>query len=305
MTIIEQISQSQQWCDEQRRMGRRIAFVPTMGFLHEGHLRMIDEAKRQCDVVVCSIFVNPTQFAANEDLSRYPRDMERDVRLLTERGCDMLFSPSVDEMYGSTFRTYVKVSMLSAVFEGAYRPTHFDGVCLVVTKLLNAVPCHLLLLGQKDFQQTVVLRQLIRDLNMNLRVLILPTVRESDGLAMSSRNVYLNPDERAKATVLFRALQNVHRAIAQDIRKKSVLDSIALKTLLEPTTVRLSVDYASCVMANSLADKEEFDAGDEIVCLLAVRVGSTRLIDNMVTLIPRRNAATLDSEDSPDSISVS
>ncbi len=286
MLILRSIREAQQWCDDQRKAGKTIGFVPTMGYLHAGHTSLVDQAVRECDVVAASIYVNPTQFAVGEDLDRYPRDFENDCRLLTEHGCTMLFAPNSEEMYPDGFLSHVRVGIISAPFEGAFRPTFFEGVCLVVTKLLMAVKAHQMYLGQKDYQQTLVLRQLIRDLNIDVHVVVGPTIRESDGLAMSSRNVYMNPENRAKAAIIYTALSNVQRAISQHIRTKSTLDAILRRTLVEAPGPALHVDYASCVLAHNLQEKDEFQSRDLVVCLVAVRLGSTRLIDNVLIPIP-------------------
>ncbi len=286
MLILRTVAEAQNWCDLQQQAGKRIGFVPTMGYLHDGHMSLVDQARSECDCVAASIFVNPTQFAANEDLSRYPRDFEHDIALLEAHGCDMVFAPSESEMYPSSFLTHLRVGIISAAFEGAFRPTHFDGVCLIVLKLLMAVKAQKMYLGQKDYQQTLVIRQMLRDLNVHVEVIVAPTIREADGLALSSRNVYLNSNERTRATVLYRALLNVQRAIEQNIRSKNTLDSIMIKTLMESAAAPLSIDYAACVRADNLREQEMFGEGEEIVCLIAVRIGTTRLIDNMLIRIP-------------------
>ncbi|HID10262.1 MAG TPA: pantoate--beta-alanine ligase, partial [Candidatus Latescibacteria bacterium] len=206
MEKIERIRDMQAWSDEVRARGERIGFVPTMGYLHEGHLSLVRLAKERSDRIVVSIFVNPIQFGPQEDYNRYPRDLKRDLRVLRDLGVDAAFVPSVEEMYPEGFCTYVHVEGLTEGLCGAFRPGHFRGVTTVVTKLFLAVRPHVAAFGQKDAQQAFVIKRMVRDLNMDVEIVVGPTVREEDGLAMSSRNMYLSPDERRQATVLYRAL---------------------------------------------------------------------------------------------------
>ncbi len=279
MIIVRQVSELQSWIKAQIAAGQSIGFVPTMGFLHAGHISLVSRARSECPIVVASIFVNPTQFAANEDLSVYPRDFENDVALLEAAGCDLVFAPEPEQMYPTGFATTVHIDTNTTEFEAAFRPTHFDGVATVVSKLLLMTKANKAYFGQKDFQQCMIVRRLVADLNIDTEIIICPTIREPDGLAMSSRNVYLDPTQRQQALALHNALQNVQRAIAQGLRQRQTLDEIALKTLV--STQGVAVDYARCVTASDLQSPDVFVSGSEVVCLIAARVGKTRLIDNM------------------------
>lgn len=263
-------------CRQARGRFGGLGFVPTMGFLHEGHLSLVRRAREECGAVAVSIFVNPTQFAPNEDFSRYPRDMERDLALLRDAGCDVVFTPGVAEMYPPGSVTSVEVSAVTDTLEGAVRPGHFRGVATVVAKLFNIVQPTRAYFGQKDAQQCVVIRRMARDLDMPLEVVVCPTVREPDGLAMSSRNVYLQPDERRAATVLSRALDAAaaaHRAGERDAgRLRAAMDALlAAEPLAEP-------EYVSVADPETLAELETVHGG--ALLSLAVRFGRTRLIDN-------------------------
>lgn len=258
------------------RLGR-LGFVPTMGFLHEGHLSLVRRAREECGAVAASIFVNPTQFGPNEDFSRYPRDMERDLALLRAAGCDLVFTPGVAEMYPPGSLTAVEVTKVTDTLEGAVRPGHFRGVATVVAKLFNIVQPTRAYFGQKDAQQCVVIRRMVRDLDMPLEVVICPTVREADGLAMSSRNVYLQPDERRAATSLSRAL-NTAAALYRDGEhdaarlRQAMTDVLAAEPLAE-------IEYVSVADPDALDELDTVTAG--ALLSLAVRFGRTRLIDNI------------------------
>lgn len=257
-----------------------VGFVPTMGYLHAGHMSLVEMARRENSIVVVSIFVNPAQFGPNEDLSRYPRDMERDLNLLREAGADWVFTPSVEEMYPDGFSTYVDVREVTSRLEGEMRPGHFTGVATVVAKLFNLVQPQRAYFGQKDAQQVVVVRKMVADLNFPLSIVVGPTVREPDGLALSSRNVYLNPQERAAATVLYRALSAARDLWQQGEHRGTPLRDAMSRTLAgEPLA---SPDYTS--VADPLTLQELDDSGEAIEALasLAVRIGKTRLIDNML-----------------------
>lgn len=255
-----------------------LGFVPTMGYLHEGHLSLVRRAKADNTSVAVSIFVNPTQFGPNEDLSTYPRDLERDLSLLEKEGVDAVFIPDVEEMYPPGFSTRVEVEKLTRRLEGAYRPGHFTGVTNVVTKLFNIAQPARAYFGQKDAQQAIVIKKLVADLDMNLEVVVLPTVREPDGLAMSSRNSYLSTNERQAALVLYRALM-----LAQELWSQGETDAEKLRSQMakligkEPLA---TIDYIS------IADNETLEELKEIktpaLVSLAVRIGKTRLIDNVV-----------------------
>lgn len=256
-------------------MAGTIGAVPTMGYLHEGHLALVRRARAENDHVVVSIFVNPTQFGPNEDYARYPRDPERDLAMLRAEGVDVVFMPSVQEMYPEGFATYVNVERLTERLEGAHRPGHFRGVTTVVTKLFNILQPHRAYFGQKDAQQLIVIRRMTRDLAFPIEIVDVPTVREPDGLAMSSRNVYLSADERRAATVLFRALEQARQLWDAGVRDGSRLRA-AMRAVVESEPLA-RVDYVSVADPDTL---EELDAaGDRALASLAVRLGSTRLID--------------------------
>ena len=252
-----------------------IGFVPTMGNLHEGHLSLVREARQLCDVVVVSIFVNPIQFGPNEDFDNYPRTLEQDSQLLAEAGCDIVFAPSVEQMYGKNPRlTNISVSEITEDLCGLQRPGHFDGVAVVVTKLFNIVQPNYAFFGQKDYQQLAVIRQFVRDLNIPLEVIGVPIVRAEDGLALSSRNGYLSEQERKTAPVIYQSLKNAEQALQQGEKLSEVLANI--KTAL--TQAGFVVDYVEA-RTPELQKIDEFN--QEIVLFVAAKLGSTRLIDNM------------------------
>ena len=254
-----------------------VGLVPTMGYLHEGHLSLIRRAREECDHVAVSIFVNPTQFGPQEDLAKYPRDLERDSRLI-EPYTDLLWTPTPEIMYPPGYQTWVEVERMTQPLEGAVRPGHFKGVTTVVAKLFNAVQPHRAYFGQKDAQQAAVIRQMVRDLNFPLEVVISPIVRESDGLAMSSRNVYLDPEQRKAATVLYRALSTAKEAYENGERDADQLRR-AMKDVLASEPLA-QVQYVSCADYDTL---EELEAVTRKTLLsMAVFVGKTRLIDNFV-----------------------
>lgn len=267
-----------------RKEGCLVGLVPTMGFLHDGHAALIRQAAAECGYVVVSVFVNPTQFGPAEDFAAYPRDLERDLRICEEAGASVVFAPAAEEVYPAGFRTYVEVEGLSGVLCGASRPGHFRGVATVVAKLFNMVAPDRAYFGQKDYQQTLVLRCMVRDLNLPLEVVIVPTVRHADGLAMSSRNTYLNPAERAAATVLYRALETARRVIASGERDAAALRQQLLALIAaEPLA---AVDYVAVSDPQTLAPLGGFRDGDTVLVALAVKVGRTRLIDNALIPVP-------------------
>lgn len=264
--------------DEARVLGAgRVAFVPTMGFLHDGHLALVDEARRRGDVVVMSIFVNPLQFAPTEDLARYPRDPEGDAAKARARGVDLLFTPDVREVYPREPRVQVVPGALAERWEGAVRPGHFAGVLTVVTKLFHLVQPDVAVFGQKDVQQAALVQALVRDLDFPLDLVVAPTVREADGLALSSRNVYLDADERRRARALPRALAAIERAWAAGERASDALLAAAHDVLAEDAA--LAVDYLALTDPETLAPVSTADVGT--VAMLAARVGRTRLLDNV------------------------
>jgi pantoate--beta-alanine ligase len=271
---------------ESRRSGATIGLVPTMGAFHDGHLSLMRQARAECDVVVVSLFVNPTQFNERSDLDAYPRDEERDAALAARSGVDHLFAPPVEEVYPPGFATTVSLGGITELLEGARRGrAHFDGVATVVTKLFNMVGPDVAYFGQKDAQQTVVIRRLVRDLDIPVRIAVCPTIREADGLAMSSRNVRLSDSERAEATRLSRALAAAQAAFAAGGRDAQTIAAAALAELDSPA---VAVEYFELVGADTLQPLTHVD-GDALA-LVAARVGDTRLIDN--TLITARTGHT-------------
>ena len=252
-----------------------LGLVPTMGFLHEGHLSLVRKARAECGAVAVSIFVNPTQFGPNEDFSRYPRDMERDLRLLEAEGVDLVFTPEPAEIYPDGFATGIEVGPIAGVLEGAVRPGHFSGVATVVTKLFNIVAPTVAYFGQKDAQQCAVIRQVVRDLDLPVVLRIEPTVREADGLAMSSRNVYLDKAQREEALVVYRALRSAAAAFETGETDAGVLRA-AMRAALEG----YSFDYVSVADPDTMQELDVARPGG--VVSTAVRFGATRLIDNLV-----------------------
>ena len=279
MITVERISDLRARCDEARREGKTVGFVPTMGYFHEGHLALMREARAHHDLVVVSLFVNPTQFGAGEDLEKYPRDPEGDAHAVAAVGVDILFTPHVDEMYPAGARTRVAVDGITEDLCGATRPHHFGGVATVVTKLFSSVgPCTTYF-GAKDFQQVVVVRRLVADLNLPVEIVGVPTVREVDGLAMSSRNAYLSAEERQAATALFRALEGARKTASDGERDPSRIREAALDLLSAEPLVR--VDYVEVRRADDLAAVERIESDVEYVVAVAAFVGVTRLIDNI------------------------
>jgi pantoate--beta-alanine ligase len=279
---ISSVAEMSRFASEVRAGGKRLGLVPTMGALHEGHLSLVRRAKSQCDVVVVSIFVNPTQFGPAEDFARYPRRLENDLELLDALGVDAVFSPASGAMYPSGFSTVVDPGCLTTVFEGALRPGHFRGVATVVLKLFNIVRPDQAFFGQKDFQQVVVLRRLVEDLNLAVRIAVGPTVREADGLAMSSRNAYLDEADRQAALVLWRSLERAGEMVRtgeEDAGK--VLEEMQRTFAAEP---RARLDYAAIVSPSTLEAVTRVIPGT--VALVAARVGGVRLIDNHIFAEP-------------------
>jgi pantoate--beta-alanine ligase len=280
MHIITHISEMQKVAYSHRKQGHRIGFVPTMGFLHEGHLSLMREARKRSDVVIASIFVNPTQFGPTEDLDRYPRDAEGDRLKCEAAGFDILFMPDAQEMYPEKPSVFVAMEGISDVLEGAIRPGHYRGVATVVAKLFHIVKPNTAFFGQKDYQQCAVIKRMVKELNMDVEIAIQPTVRETDGLAMSSRNSYLNAEERRASTAIFCAL-----TAAEHLTKSGVKEPDELKKKMRTVLLQekgLSIDYIEIVDPETLAPFTVISG--EIVILVAVRLGRTRLIDNIVLL---------------------
>jgi len=278
MEIVNKIDELFVTRDGIRSRGGRLGLVPTMGALHEGHLSLIRAAKAKSDVVAASIFVNPTQFGPNEDFTRYPRDLERDLALLERDGVDLVFVPSVEEMYPQQSVTWVAVEGLSDRLCGKSRPGHFRGVATVVAKLFNIVEPDLAFFGQKDAAQLAVIRRMVRDLNMPVQIEVCPIVREPDGLAMSSRNAYLSPEQRQDALVLFRSLLRVRELFADGERNPAILIKAAKNVLSGSSAVRL--DYFEIVDPDELTPLALIN--QPALVAVAAFVGNTRLIDNIV-----------------------
>lgn len=278
MTVVRDPAKMQELANSMRKTGAVIGFVPTMGFLHEGHVSLLRAARRQSDAVVLSIFVNPTQFGPDEDLERYPRDMERDERIAREEGVDYIFYPEPDTMYPSGFQTYVTVEQLTRSHCAVSRPVHFRGVSTVCAKLFNIVQPYRAFFGQKDYQQAAVIRRMVGDLNLNLEIVVLPTVREADGLAMSSRNAYLGPDERKDALCLHEALQLAKKMVRGGETGAGNIVAAMREHIERRPLAR--VDYVSIADTHTLEEVNTIQK--EAVALLAAFVGKTRLIDNEI-----------------------
>jgi pantoate--beta-alanine ligase len=262
-----------------RREEKTVGFVPTMGALHAGHLELVQEARQRCDIVVVSIFVNPTQFNDKADLEKYPRDLTSDAAMLAEYDVDYIFAPDVEEIYPDGFLTYVDIEGLTDSFEGASRPGHFRGVATVVTILFNTVRPDFAFFGQKDAQQVAVIKQLTRDLGFEMEIVVVPTVREESGLAMSSRNERLSPEEREKAAIVIEALREAKSAFKKGERNAATLTEIVQKRLATEPLARL--DYVVIVGRDSLQSIEKI-GDDEALIMTAVYFGDVRLIDNVI-----------------------
>jgi pantoate--beta-alanine ligase len=278
METIATVRDMQNWADAVRARGRRIGFVPTMGYLHAGHLSLVKEAQHRADHTVASIFVNPLQFGAHEDLSRYPRDLERDTSLLTAAGTEVLFLPDVPSMYPEGFQTTVTVDRITQGLCGAGRPTHFRGVTTVVTKLFNMVKPHVAVFGRKDYQQLVAIRRMVADLNFDIEIVGAPIVREADGVAMSSRNAYLSPPERLAARCLSQALAAAVAEIEAGETAGARILAAARRAIEAEPLARL--EYAT--LADPATLEETTTVSPAALLALAVHIGKTRLIDNCI-----------------------
>jgi pantoate--beta-alanine ligase len=278
MKIIAAVKDMQKHADQIRNTGKTIAFVPTMGFLHDGHLSLIKDGRKRADTVVVSIFVNPTQFGPGEDFKSYPRDMDRDLALCQTAGADIVFAPDATELYGSNYQTYINLSKLPNHLCGISRPTHFKGVATVVSKLFNIVKPHIAIFGQKDYQQLLVIQQMVCDLNFDIEIIGAPIVREADGLAMSSRNTYLTPEQRKQALCLYNSLNK-----AQELVKSGVIETAkiidAAKEIIASQPEAM-IDYIRICDPDTLEDVQMADK--PVRMALAVKIGKTRLIDNMI-----------------------
>lgn len=278
MEVISKPEKMQRLSLKLRSEGKTIGFVPTMGYFHEGHLSLMRKARQECDVVVVSIYVNPLQFGPREDFNRYPRDIERDLKMAESVGVDIVFAPTDEEMYPEGYQTFVEVTELTRGLEGIHRPGHFRGVTTVVAKLFNIVLPHKAYFGEKDFQQLRVVQKMVRDLNFPVEIVPCPTVREEDGLAMSSRNTYLSPDERKAATILYRSLKAADELFKSGERNATRLKAKVWEVLATEPLVR--PQYVEIVDAETLEPVYTVDRPS--VILLAAFVGQARLIDEWV-----------------------
>lgn len=276
MTICGTIVEVSRILDEYRKRGEVIGFVPTMGALHEGHLSLLAESKKQCSISVCSIFVNPTQFNDAKDLERYPRMPEQDCQMLEEHGCDVVFMPSVNEMYPQPDLRKFDFGRLDKVLDGEHRPGHFNGVAQVVSRLFDIIKPHKAFFGLKDYQQVLVIKKMVEQLKMNVEIVPCPILREPDGLAMSSRNILLNPEERKAASLIPKVMQMAKEnasKMALPVLKNKLLEELKKKPLLKP-------DYIEFCDADTLESIDSIKPGQKIICLVAIFSGKIRLIDN-------------------------
>jgi pantoate--beta-alanine ligase len=274
--LISSVAEMQRLVMDLRRQGRRVGLVPTMGALHEGHLSLVREARLRADVIVTTIFVNPTQFGPSEDFTKYPRTLDADLAALATVGCEFVFVPQREEMYPAGYSTYVEPPAVAAPLEGVFRPGHFRGVASIVLKLFQICPADVACFGQKDYQQARVIQQMVRDLNVPMEIVVCPIVREPDGLALSSRNRYLSAGERQRALALSRSLQQAQRLVERGVRSAEQV-CVAMQELLEQAPVD-RLDYAAIVDPETLQPLETLDR--PAVALIAAVIGTTRLIDN-------------------------
>jgi pantoate--beta-alanine ligase len=266
---------------EARRTGKTVGFVPTMGALHDGHIRLVETARTECDIAVVSIYVNPTQFGPQEDYTKYPRDLQHDVGLLARGGCDLVFTPTNETMYPPGHNTFVDVGPLGQALEGEFRPTHFRGVATIVLKLFQLVPADRAYFGRKDYQQSIVIQQMVRDLNVPIEIRVCPTVRDPDGLAMSSRNAYLSADERRRALVISKSLRLAEQLAAAGERN---VETIRARMLAEIESVGgINIQYIAFVTDSTVTPVSTIEGPTTIA--LAAKVGNTRLIDNTLITI--------------------
>lgn len=278
MQQFTRIEEIKSYLRRRQSLGQKIGFVPTMGYLHEGHLSLVRRAVKENDFAVVSIFVNPIQFGPAEDLERYPRNLERDLAQIRQTGATVVFTPEATEMYGDNYLTYVHVDKITDILCGSLRPGHFQGVTTVVNKLFNIIRPDKAYFGQKDGQQAIVIQKMARDLNMDLEIVVCPTVREADGLAMSSRNTYLSPEERSQAPVLYQALTATKDLIQNGITDRSIIIK-QMKSMINGKSLA-HIEYISIVSASSCREITEISG--PVMVALAVKFGTTRLIDNIV-----------------------
>lgn len=282
MLVFRTSQEMQRYSEKQRCAGKKIGFVPTMGYLHEGHLSLVEKANKVADITIVSIFVNPTQFAPSEDLGKYPRDFERDEKLLEEKNVDAIFYPTTDEVYPKGYQTYVNVEEISRKYEGASRPVHFRGVTTIVSILFNIVKPHYAVFGQKDAQQASVIMKMTQNLKYDVEIVVEPIKREEDGLAMSSRNVYLSKEQREEAVILNQTLIKVEKIVANGENNLSEIYKFVEENVGKIKTGKL--DYFSIVEQDSFNEPETLEKNKKYVSIMAVHFGSTRLLDNLILI---------------------
>ncbi|NKB81599.1 MAG: pantoate--beta-alanine ligase [Nitrospirales bacterium] len=283
MRIIRTVRSMKRWSTDSQLRGDKIGFIPTMGALHAGHQSLLQRARRTCDRVVASLFVNPLQFGPAEDLTQYPRKLKQDIALCRQEGVDLLFIPSSQEIYPDDFQTIVMVAELSQRWEGQERPTHFQGVGTIVTKLLNLVRPHRAFFGQKDYQQALLVQRLVKDLSLPVKIVMCPTIRENDGLALSSRNTYLSREQREQATVLYSALKAGKAAIKKGMRSAGQICQI-MKRLITNKHI-MTIDYLA--VCHPLTLEPLTSINGQVILLGALRLGNIRLIDNLLVHAPQ------------------
>ena len=282
MKILKKIDEVRGEINRVKKENKIIGFVPTMGYLHKGHVSLIKKAKEECDYIVVSIFVNPTQFCPGEDFDRYPRDIERDIKILENEKVDLLFNPDIDEIYKKEHKTWIIVDEISDIYEGKFRPGHFKGVCTVVIKLFNIIEPDKAYFGLKDFQQFIIIKKMVDDLNIPVEIVGCPTIREDDGLAASSRNIYLNEVERKKALCLYKALRKVERMIKEEnIFDCEILIKEGRKIIENEEGVE--IQYLDVVNMDNMKRIKRIEG--KVVIIGAIKIGNVRLIDNLIVSI--------------------
>ncbi len=279
MQVITSISEMQQYSEKMRSSGCRIGVIPTMGYLHKGHLTLIRLAKEHADFIITTVFVNPTQFSPEEDFETYPRDLDRDIAMSKSAGSDVVFTPTVNDMYSADHLTYVNVEKITSLLEGKFRPAHFRGVTTVVAKFFNITKPHVAVFGQKDAQQVAVIKKMVKDLNYDVEIIVAPTVRESNGLAMSSRNVYIANGEKDEAAVLYKSLRLAESLVREGEYSTKIIKSKMTDLIL--TIPKITIEYISFTDESTLEDVESVSSAPVLVSL-AARFGKVRLIDNII-----------------------
>ena len=280
MLVLQTVNEMKEYARKARKEGKKIGFVPTMGYLHDGHLSLVRKARNESDLVVVSVFVNPTQFGPNEDYDRYPRDLKRDLKILKEEKVDVAFVPSVGEMYPAGYSTYVYVERLSSILCGRSRPGHFRGVATVVLKLFNIVMPTRAYFGQKDAQQFRIIRKMVEDLNLDVELVECPIIREEDGLAMSSRNLYLSPEERKQAVALYESLKLAQELYDSGERNVDKIKNAMRRKIAKYPLVR--IDYIEVVTEDTLESTKYMEENREYIVAVAAYLGKARLIDNII-----------------------